>query len=92
MKAYSCSISLFGNISDRFRGKYSTMPEVEISVKGVAKLLYNLNIAKAAGPDEIKPVVLKELSLVIVPAIASIFLRPMCYSSRVEESTSLPII
>ena len=49
------SISSFGNlIPDRFKGKYSPMPEIEISVNGVAKLS-NLNIAKAAGPDAIKP-------------------------------------
>ena len=68
------SILLFGNlIPDSFRGKYSTMPELEIFVKGVAKLLSNLSFAKAVGPDEIKHVVLKELSPVIAPAIAAIF-------------------
>ena len=49
------------------------MPDTKISVNGVAKLLSNLNIAKAAGPDAIKPVVLKELSTVIVPAVSVIF-------------------
>ena len=69
-------ISLFGNrIPDRFKGRYtySSMPEIKSAVIGVAKLLSNLKIAKADGPDAIKPVVLKELSPVIASAIADIF-------------------
>ena len=37
------------------------MPEISIDLNGVLKLLSNLKPDKAAGPDEIKPVVLKEL-------------------------------
>ena len=48
------------------------MPEIEISAKGVAKLLSNLNIAKAAGPDAIKLVVLKELGSNIAPAVSAV--------------------
>ena len=58
---------------DSFRSKYLTMPDIKISVNGVAKLLSSLNIAKAAGPHAIKPVVLKELSTVIAPAVSAIF-------------------
>ena len=54
---------------------YPTMSEIKISVKGIATLS-NLNIAKAAGPDAIKPVVLKELSLVTAPAVIAIFKVP----------------
>ena len=76
------SISLFGNlIPDR----YSTMPELEISIKGVAKLLSSLNIVKSAGPDEIKPVVLKELSPVIAPAIAAILQTSLDQGAIPEE-------
>ena len=35
------------------------MPDIEISVNGIAKLLANLNSAKAAGQDAIRPIILK---------------------------------
>ena len=75
MIAYHCS--------GRFRGKYSTMPEIEIFVKGVAKLLSNLNVAKAVGPDAIKHVGLKELSPVIAPA--TIFQTSLDYGAIPAE-------
>ena len=37
------------------------MPEIDISTNGILKLLGNLDPSKAAGPDKIKPLVLKEL-------------------------------
>ena len=36
------------------------MPEFKIDLNGVLKLLSNLRPDKAAGPDSIKPVVLKQ--------------------------------
>jgi hypothetical protein len=36
--------------------------DITITCEGIAKLLLNLNPNKAAGPDEIKPRVLKELA------------------------------
>ena len=53
------------------------MPEIQISANGVAKLLSNLNIAKAAGPDAIKPVVLKEVSHTIATFIPAIFKKSL---------------
>jgi hypothetical protein len=46
---------------------YQTMPDITITCEGtcIAKLLLNLNPNKAAGPDEIKPRVLKELVILI---------------------------
>ena len=38
------------------------MKQIEITTKGVEKMLKNLNASKAMGPDEIHPKVLKELS------------------------------
>jgi hypothetical protein len=38
------------------------MPDITITCEGIAKLLLSLNPNKAAGPDEIKPRVLKELA------------------------------
>ena len=36
------------------------MPEIKIDENGILKLLSNLKVDKAAGPDDIKPIVLKE--------------------------------
>ena len=49
------------------------MPDIDISSAGVAKLLSNLNVSKSAGPESVRPVVLKELSQVITPVITIIF-------------------
>ncbi|KAH3891581.1 hypothetical protein DPMN_015685 [Dreissena polymorpha] len=37
------------------------MPKITVSVNGVQKLLSNLKPDKAAGPDNIKPLVLKRI-------------------------------
>jgi hypothetical protein len=44
------------------------MPETNISCKGVHKLLSELNIHKAAGPDSISPRLLREVAYIIAPA------------------------
>ena len=49
------------------------MPDVDISTGGVLKLLTSLNPSKAAGPDAIKPVVLKELANETAPVVTAIF-------------------
>ena len=49
------------------------MPDIDISVSGVLKLLQGLNLSKAAGQDTIKPVVLKELANEIAPIVTAIF-------------------
>ena len=46
------------------------MPDIEISAS-------KLKSAKAAGPDSLKPVVLKELSHIIAPAVADIFQKSL---------------
>jgi hypothetical protein len=52
---------------------YPAMADITISVRGVQKMLANLNPTKAAGPDGISPRVLKELAEVIAPILTSIF-------------------
>ena len=51
------------------------MQEFQISLAGIMKLLRNLKPGKAAGPDKIRPVVLKELREEISPIIKGIFDR-----------------
>ena len=49
------------------------MPDIDISTAGVAKLLSNLNVSKAADLDSVNPIVLKELCQVIAPVITIIY-------------------
>ena len=53
------------------------MPEIQLSTAGILKLLKNLNPRKAAGPDKIKPVVLKELSEEFAPILKILFERSL---------------
>ena len=52
--------------------KYPNIENIAIGIEGVEKLLSNINIHKASGPDKI-PNVLKTYSKEISPALASIF-------------------
>ena len=65
------------NVPDKFKCNYPTMPEICINQNGIIKLLSNLRPDKAAGPDEIRPIVLKELRLEIDPIIQLIFERSL---------------
>ena len=49
------------------------MPEIKIDFNGVLKLLSNLKPDKAAGPDSIKAVVLKQFKMEIAPVICFLF-------------------
>ena len=51
------------------------MEDFSISVAGILKLLQNLKPGKAAGPDRLKPVLLKELREEIAPIVQIIFER-----------------
>ena len=52
---------------------YSQMPEIQISVKGIEKLLKSLNPHKAVGPDQFKLVVLQTLHAELAPILQVIF-------------------
>jgi hypothetical protein len=54
-------------------GDPSRMPEIEITEAGVTKMLKNLNPHKAAGPDNIRPLILKELHKEISPILTFMF-------------------
>ena len=53
------------------------IPEIEISKNGLLKLLKNLKPGKAAGPDRLKPHLLRELREEIAPIIKIIFDRSL---------------
>ena len=53
------------------------MPEVDISPNGLLKLLHNLKPGKAAGPDMLKPLLLRELRDEIASVIKVILDRSL---------------
>ncbi len=61
------------NIPNKGDSPFPTMPEINITPKGVAKLLTSLNTSKASGPDCISANLLKLLGDGIAPIIASFF-------------------
>ena len=65
--------SLLNLLPESVNCKYPSMPDIDISTSGIAKLLSNLNVSKAAGLDSLRPIALKELGQVIARAISIIF-------------------
>ena len=53
------------------------MPDICINLNGITKPLLNLRPDKAAGPDEIRPIVLKERRSEIAPIIQLIVERSL---------------
>ena len=53
--------------------RFQTMPEIDVGSEGINKLLKNLKTDKAAGPDQIKPLLLKELHQELSPIIQVLF-------------------
>ena len=54
---------------------FPTLEQLTIDTNGVAKLLKNLNPAKACGPDEIPNIILKTCADAIAPALTCIYRR-----------------
>jgi hypothetical protein len=64
---------------------HKPMPDIDISTKGIKKLINNLNPHKAAGPDQIRPVVLKNINQEISPILTKLFKKSL-------QSSTLPDI
>ena len=62
---------------DSLQDSATNMPEINISENGLMKLLQNLKPGKAAGPDKLKPLLLRELREEIAPIIQIIFDRSL---------------
>ena len=60
-------------IPDLLHDTRTKMPEIDISKNGLLKLLKNLKPDKAAGPDRLKPLLLRQLREEIAPIIKIIF-------------------
>ena len=61
------------SIPDPYLNSTPVMPDIDISLNGLLKLMKNLKPGKAAGPDKLKPLLLKELRDEIAPIIKVIF-------------------
>ena len=68
-----------------------SMPPISITTAGIAKLLDNLQPRKAAGPDGLCPMVLRELSSVIAPALQKIFSKSLS-SHQVPEDRNKALV
>ena len=64
-------------VPENSQNKNQTMPDIEISLNGILKLLLNFKPCKAAGPDKIRPLILKELRVELAPIIKVIFERSL---------------
>ncbi|XP_072047020.1 uncharacterized protein [Amphiura filiformis] len=57
--------------------QFPPMPDIDISTDGVTKLLLDLDMTKATGPDEIPARILKMGAAEIAPALTTIFRRSL---------------
>ena len=57
--------------------RHPIMPDFMISSDGISKLLKNLKPNKAAGPNKIRPLVLRELREEIAPILEAIFTKSL---------------
>ena len=65
------------SIPEDVRRKYPSMPDFTIGVNGIKKLLGALKPHKAAGPDKLKPLALKELRDSLAPILQVIFTKSL---------------
>jgi hypothetical protein len=70
--------------------KYPIMPYIHITNHRIAKLISNLDPSKAAGPDKLKPKILKELALHMY--VSPIYKKGSKYSPENYRSISLTCI
>ena len=66
-----------GSTTDTQQSSVPVMPDINISLNGLLNLLRNLKPGKAAGPDMLRPLLLKELREEIAPIIKVIYERSL---------------
>ncbi|MCG8048091.1 MAG: hypothetical protein JAY66_20795 [Candidatus Thiodiazotropha taylori] len=64
------------------------MSNISVSLNGILKLLKDLNPHKAAGPDQLKPLVLQKLRDVIAPVLQVIFQKSLDTGKVPKDWTS----
>ena len=56
-----------------FYSVYRSLPDIDINIAGITKLLREINPYKATGPDHIPAKLLKEMAEELSPSLALIF-------------------
>ncbi|XP_053381760.1 uncharacterized protein LOC128549254 [Mercenaria mercenaria] len=56
---------------------HDPMPDIDISANGIEKLLNKLDPHKASGPDQMKPIVLKNISKELSPIFSKLFKKSL---------------
>ena len=67
------------------------MKTITVSVNGIVKLLKDLNPHEAAGPDQLKPLVLQRLCDMIAPVLQVIFQRSL-HTGKVPKNWSTAFV
>jgi len=76
------------------RSHFPSMSSINISTTGVTKLLMNLNINKAKGPDGISPFILKSCAEELSPMLMHIFsqsLQTSCIPNDWRDANIVPL-
>ncbi|XP_035680251.1 uncharacterized protein LOC118418421 [Branchiostoma floridae] len=74
------------NVPDLGDSPYPDMPEVEVTLLGVQKLLQGINPAKACGPDQIPCRILKDYAIEISPILQIIFNQSLATGQSVTKT------
>ena len=82
--AFTCETSVPEDILPE-NSPHPPMPDITFTIPGVQKLLQNLKIHKAAGPDDITPRVLKELSGTIAPILTNLYSKSYISANIPDE-------
>lgn len=59
------------------QSQHPSMPDINVSSQGIQKLLENLQISKASGPDRLPIRILKECATEIAPVLQIIFMQSL---------------
>ena len=78
------------NIPSKTLSSVPQMPDSTVSLNGVLKLLKDLNTHKAAGPDQLKPIVLQRLRDVIAPILQVIYQKSLDTGRVPNDCIRLP--
>ena len=83
--------ALYAYFSSIFQNNENDMSEIHVTENGVLKLLKDLNISKAAGPDGIRPRVLKELSSELAPILTLLF-KASLHQQSLPDIGNMPVL
>ena len=80
------------SIPDLVPSPYDIMPDIDIHVNGVAKLLRGLKAHKATGPDEVPARLLKEAADQLAPILTTVFRASYIQSTTPVECRTANVV